>query len=228
MSKNDSNKTLPTRYVAYFRVSTKRQGADGLGIAAQKALVARFVEQSGGEVINAYTEVESGKRADNRPQLAAALREAKKEGATLLVGKLDRLGRNLAFIASLMEADTPFLACDFPSADRLMLHMLAAFAEHERVVISQRVTAALAQAKLRGVKLGKTINTINAKGRAAQASAAQARAEQLGSIITPMRENGATLAHIAETLTNQGIKTARGGRWSAATVRATLARLGAA
>ena len=169
---NDKTTTEKTpRYVAYFRVSTRKQGADGLGIAAQKEMVARFVSQSGGEVISAFTEVESGAKND-RPQLAAAMREAKKTGATLVIAKLDRLGRNLAFIASLMEAGTPFTACDFPAADRLMLHMLAAFAEHERRVISQRVKAALAQAKLRGVKLGKTINTINAKGRDTQAAAA--------------------------------------------------------
>jgi DNA invertase Pin-like site-specific DNA recombinase len=222
MTQNDSK--TPTRYVAYFRVSTKKQGADGLGIAAQKALVARFVEQSGGEVIAAYTEVESGGKND-RKQLAAAMKHAKKEGATLLVGKLDRLGRNLAFIASLMETDTPFVACDFPQADRLMLHMLAAFAEHERRVIGQRVKAALVQAKVRGVKLGTSINRINGKGRVAQATAAQERAEQLGGIITPMREGGKTLRQIAATLTVQGIKTPRGGNWSAATVRAVLVRL---
>jgi DNA invertase Pin-like site-specific DNA recombinase len=222
MTQNDSK--TPTRYVAYFRVSTKKQGAEGLGIAAQKSLVARFVEQSGGEVINAYTEVESGGKND-RKQLALAMKQAKKEGATLLVGKLDRLGRNLAFIASLMESDTPFVACDFPQADRLMLHMLAAFAEHERRVIGQRVKAALAQAKIRGVKLGTTINQINGKGRDAQRTAAQERAEQLGGIITPMRESGATLRQIAATLTAQGIKTPRSGNWSAATVRAVLVRL---
>lgn len=223
MTQNDSK--TPTRYVAYFRVSTKKQGSDGLGIAAQKALVARFVEQSGGEVINAYTEVESGGKND-RPQLAAARKEAKKAGATLIIAKLDRLSRSVSFLSALMESDQPFVACDFPTADRLMLHMLAAFAEHERRVIGQRVKSALAQAKLRGVKLGTTINQINGKGRVAQANAAQERAEQLGNIITPMRENGATLRQIAATLTAQAIKTPRGGTWSAATVRAILARLG--
>lgn len=222
MTQNDSK--TPTRYVAYFRVSTKKQGSDGLGIAAQKALVARFVEQSGGEVINAYTEVESGGKND-RPQLAAARKEAKKAGATLIIAKLDRLSRSVSFLSALMESDTPFVACDFPQADRLMLHMLAAFAEHERRVIGQRVKAALAQAKLRGVKLGTSINSINGKGRVAQATAAQERAEQLGGIITPMRESGKTLRQIAATLTAQGIKTTRGGTWSAATVRASLARL---
>ena len=220
---SNDTKTAP-RFVAYFRVSTKKQGADGLGVAAQKEMVARFVAQSGGEVIAAYTEVESGGKND-RPQLAAAMKQAKKEGATLVIAKLDRLGRNLAFVASLMDSGSPFVACDFPAADRLHLHILAAFAEHERRVIGQRVKAALAQAKVRGVQLGKSINSINSKGRLAQATAAQERAEQLGNIINPMRANGATLRQIATTLTAQGIKTPRGGTWSAAAVRSVLLRL---
>ncbi len=219
-----SNDTPARRFVAYFRVSTKRQGADGLGIAAQKDIVARFVAQSGGEVISAFTEVESGKRND-RPQLAAALREAKRQGATLIVGKLDRLGRNLAFIASLMEAGTPFIAADFPQADRLMLHILGAVAQHERETISKRVKDALAQAKVRGTRLGNpNITSINRQGREKQAKKAQETAETLASIVMPMRERGETLASIAQMLTSQGIKTARGGQWSPSQIRNIIKR----
>lgn len=223
MSQTDST---AKRFVAYFRVSSQKQGADGLGIAAQKEIVARFVENSGGEVVASFTEVESGKRADNRPQLAAALREAKRQNATVLVGKLDRLGRNLAFIASLMEAGTPFVACDFPAADRLMLHMLAAFAEHERSMISKRTREALAQAKARGVRLGNPqIATVNQMGRDTQAAKAQSNAELLAGIVLPMRKQGASLRAIADRLTAQGIKTARGGSWSASHIQHILKRV---
>ena len=138
-------------FVAYYRVSTDRQGTSGLGLDAQRQAVARHIAPS--RPVIEFTEVESGKRHTNRPQLLVALAECKKRRAVLVIAKLDRLARNVAFISALMESGTEFVCCDNPHANKLMLHMLAAFAEHEREQISQRTTVALAEAKRRGTKL---------------------------------------------------------------------------
>src|SRR5262245_46589441 len=138
-----------TKYVAYYRVSTVRQGQSGLGLEAQQAAVAAFCEP-----IESFTEVESGKRSDNRPQLALAITACRRLKATLIVAKLDRLARNVAFVSTLMESGVDFVAADNPHATRLTVHILAAVAEHEREMISQRTKAALAAAKARGVRLG--------------------------------------------------------------------------
>jgi DNA invertase Pin-like site-specific DNA recombinase len=142
-----------TTFIAYFRVSTDKQGVKGLGMEAQKDAVERYVESVDGDIVAAYTEVESGSNSD-RPQLAKALAHARAAKAVLIIAKLDRLSRNLLFIAQLMESKVEFLACDFPQANKLMLHIMAAFAEHEREMISIRTKAALKAAKARGVRLG--------------------------------------------------------------------------
>src|SRR3954454_708728 len=144
--------SLMQGFVAYYRVSTDRQGQSGLGLDAQRAAVAGFVGTR--ELIAEFTEVESGKRAD-RPQLAAALELCRRRRAMLVIVKLDRLARNVAFIANLMEAGVEFTAVDMPSANKLTLHILAAVAEHEREMISARTRAALAAARARGVRLGR-------------------------------------------------------------------------
>ena len=138
--------------IAYYRVSTTKQGVSGLGLEAQQSAVEQYCNGKY-QIVNSYIEVESGKR-NNRPKLLAALEECKKKGSTLIIAKLDRLGRNVAFIANLMEAKVEFIACDNPHANRLMLHIMAAFAEHEREMISKRTKEALKAAKMRGVKLG--------------------------------------------------------------------------
>ena len=140
-------------YVAYYRVSTDRQGASGLGLDAQRATVARHLNGQG-QFIAEYTEIESGRRHTNRPQLLAALEECRKRRAVLLIARLDRLARNVAFIANLMESGADFVAVDMPQATRLTIHILAAVAEHEREMISKRTKAALAEAKRRGTRLG--------------------------------------------------------------------------
>jgi len=144
--------TPMTSFVAYYRVSTDRQGASGLGLDAQRESVSRFV--GAGQLAAAFTEVESGRKDTNRPQLQAALTECRKRKATLLIARLDRLARNVAFIANLMESGVDFVAVDMPQANRLTIHILAAVAEHEREMISARTKAALAQAKARGTRLG--------------------------------------------------------------------------
>jgi len=132
------------RFVAYYRVSTDRQGVSGLGLDAQRQAVASQV--NGGQLVAEFTEIESGRRHTNRPQLLAALDECRKIRATLLIARLDRLARNVAFIANLMESGADFIACDMPQANRLTIHILAAVAEHEREMISQRTKAGRSQA----------------------------------------------------------------------------------
>ena len=139
--------------VAYFRVSTKKQGESGLGLEGQAAAVETFGRQAGKPIIARYVEVESGKRSD-RPELARALAHARRGKATLCVAKLDRLARNVEFLARVMNSEVDFVACDNPAANRLTLHILAAVAEAEAKAISERTKAALQAAKARGVKLG--------------------------------------------------------------------------
>ncbi|RYZ15747.1 MAG: recombinase family protein, partial [Myxococcaceae bacterium] len=141
------------RFVAYLRVSTQRQGRSGLGLEAQREAVARHVASVGGSILAEVVETESGKRVD-RPELVRALVTCRAHKATLLIARLDRLARNVAFIAGLMETGVPFLACDMPTATPFMLHVYAAMAEAEGKAISARTKVALAAAKARGVKLG--------------------------------------------------------------------------
>ena len=213
-------------FVAYYRVSTDRQGRSGLGLDAQREAVARFLAgHSGAALLGEFTEVESGRRAD-RPQLAAALALARRRRATLVIAKLDRLARSVAFIAGLMEGEAPFVACDNPHATSLTIHILAAVAQHEREMISARTRAALAVAKARGTRLG------NPDGRAARELAAEANragAARHAATVRPLAERltrqGLSLRAVARELEERRILTARGGRWHAATVRALLARV---
>lgn len=173
--------------VPYFRVSTQAQGASGLGLDAQREAVTRYMSQNGFDPVAEFIEVESG-RKKKRPQLDAALATCKREGATLMIAKLDRLGRNVHFISSLMEARVEFIALDNPHANKLMFHLLAAFAEHESDIIRARVTEALAAAKRRGVKLGK-YSAILAPQRKQQADAF---ALKMKPILDELQESGFT------------------------------------
>lgn len=209
-------------FVAYYRVSTDRQRASGLGLDAQREAVARYIAAAG-ELVAAFTETESGRSHTNRPQLQAALGECRKRRAVLLIARLDRLARNVAFIANLMESGVDFVAVDMPTANRLTIHILAAVAEHEREMISQRTIAALAAAKARGTKLG---NPRIAEARSL-ALAAQARlrpAPEVLSLISGWSAQGKGLRDIARELNRQNIRTPRGAEWYASTVRAQLAR----
>ena len=141
---------VETRFIAYFRVSTDRQGRSGLGLEAQRRSVDEYLRGLGTEPVAEYVEVESGKRND-RPELARALAACRKQNARLIIAKLDRLARNVAFVSGLMESGVDFVACDMPTANRLTIHILAAVAEHEREMISERTKAALASAKARGM-----------------------------------------------------------------------------
>jgi DNA invertase Pin-like site-specific DNA recombinase len=201
----------PNAFVAYLRVSTARQGESGLGLDAQSAAVEAFARQHGGTIIASHIEIESGKRSD-RPELAQALAAARKGKATLLIAKLDRLARNVAFIANLMDAGVDFVACDQPFASRLTLHILAAVAEDEARRISERTKAALAAAKRRGVKLGSSIAAETAaKARAVRSSyVAKANATTRAVIGDIQRSGVSTLAAIAKVLEARGVRTPAG------------------
>lgn len=214
------------RFIAYYRVSTQRQGRSGLGLEAQRRAVLDYLGDNGWELIAEHTEVESGKRAD-RPELDAALRACRRHKATLVIAKLDRLARNVAFIAKLMESGVDFVAADLPQANKLTIHIMAAMAEYERDAISSRTKEALAAAKARGVKLGgPRIREVSALGRQAQVDRAGRFAANVKPIIADIQKRAgiSTLAGIAAALNAQGVSTARGGRWGAQTVKNILAR----
>jgi DNA invertase Pin-like site-specific DNA recombinase len=218
------------KFVTYLRVSTDRQGKSGLGLEAQRAAVLDYVAGKG-EITAEYVEIESGKKND-RPQLARALTEAKRIGAVLLIAKLDRLARNVAFIANLLEAGVEIAAADMPEANRFLLHVMAAVAEHEAQAISDRTRAALAAAKARGVALGWSIperageqRQAARKGAERNARKADQHAANVLPVIRQIAARGASLRQIADELNTRGIKTARGGLWYAATVRNVEARV---
>lgn len=203
--------TKPPAFIVYLRVSTARQGESGLGLEAQRATVEAFARQQGGQIAAEYVEVESGKRSD-RPELAKALAAARKGRATLLIAKLDRLARNVSFIAAMMDAGIDFMACDQPFASRLTLHILAAVAEDEARRISERTKAALKAAKARGTKLGSPVaaQTVAQARAAKSAYAVKANATTLA-VVREIQASGIeTLTGIARTLEARGVRTPRG------------------
>jgi DNA invertase Pin-like site-specific DNA recombinase len=217
------------RFVSYLRVSTERQGQSGLGLEAQRAAIAVYTTGRG-DLVSEFVEVESGKRAD-RPELEKALAEAKRMGAVLVIAKLDRLARNVAFIATLIERKIEIAACDMPEANRVFLHIMAAMAEHEAQAISDRTKAALAAAKARGQALGWSIpgrqdeqRQAARKGAARNAEKADRHAGTVRPLIEALQTQGMSLRGIAAELNARNVKTARGGDWHAATVRNALQR----
>jgi DNA invertase Pin-like site-specific DNA recombinase len=217
------------KYIAYYRVSTDRQGKSGLGLEAQQKAVSDFL--NGGDLVDEYTEVESGKR-NQRPALAEALEACKRQKAKLVIAKLDRLARNLHFISGLMESKVEFICADMPEADRSFLQVAAVFAEWEGRKISERTKAALQAAKARGQKLGWSMPSrkqeqasASRKGVQAHTASADNFARNVLPIIHDIEAAGrATLKGIADALNARGIKTARDGKWYAATVKNVLAR----
>jgi DNA invertase Pin-like site-specific DNA recombinase len=212
-------------FVAYYRVSTDRQGRSGLGLDAQQKAVRDYLNGGAWELIGEFVEVESGRHAE-RPELTLALDACRKHRARLVIAKLDRLSRNLAFIATMMESGVEFVAVDNPHASKLTLHILAAVAEHEREVISERTKAALTAAKARGTRLG----TPDAAGAVKRMHAAlKAKTAGFAANVLPIiREVQATgrESHnsIAGQLNARKVATARGGRWTHVQVRQVLER----
>lgn len=219
------------RFVAYLRVSTDRQGQSGLGLEAQRAAVEGYLA-GGGRIVAEVVEVESGRRND-RPELERALALCRAHRATLLVAKLDRLARNVAFVSALMESGVEFVAVDFPQANRLTIHILAAVAEHEARMISDRTKAALAAAKARGVKLGGFRGRPgSAEDCAAARSALSRRADDQARALRPVLDRidpdgRLSLRALAEVLEAEEIPTPTGrGKWTAAAVQRIRVRLG--
>jgi DNA invertase Pin-like site-specific DNA recombinase len=222
------------RYVAYYRVSTAKQGHSRLGLEAQREAVARHLNGDGWEVIADFTEIESGRRGD-RPQLEKALAAARLHRCPLVVAKVDRLTRSVSFLSRLLEAGVDVRFADLPAIEgptgRFMLQQLAAVAELEAGLISSRTKAALAAAKARGKVLGGNRGVVlsheaRASGRAIQVKRADERAADLRPVIRDLQQGGvATLCAIARVLSERGIPTARSGRhWTATQVARILER----
>src|SRR5436190_5332957 len=220
--------------VAYYRGSTARPGRSGLGIEAQRAAVTRLAEAEGHELTAEFLEVETGKGADaldRRPQLAAALAAGRTGKCPVIVAKLDRLSRDVAFIAGLMAQRVPFIVAELGvDADPFMLHLYAALAEKERRLIGERTRSALAARKAQGARLGNPRNasTAAAAGRAVQVAEADQFAANVLPIVNSVRASGVTgLRGIARALNDRGVRTARGGRWHVSNVKNVIDRLNA-
>jgi DNA invertase Pin-like site-specific DNA recombinase len=239
------------KFVAYYRVSTEKQGRSGLGLEAQQEAVRTYLRGGDWQLMAEVVEIESGKRND-RPRLAEALRLCRLQGAVLIIAKLDRLARNVAFISNLMESGVEFTAVDFPQANRLTVHILAAVAEHEREMTSKRTKDALAskrafyarlteqekaELRLRGkaTQLGGNrgkVHLVARRGALASAvirsTKSKRRAADIGPIVADIQANGATsLRQIAAALNERHIRTAQGKEWSATQVMRVLSQAGA-
>jgi DNA invertase Pin-like site-specific DNA recombinase len=223
--------------IPYYRVSTKKQQRSGLGLEAQQAAVDAFASQHDARILCPYTETETGKRAD-RPELAKAIAHAKRARATLVVAKLDRLARNVAFTSTLMDSGVDFVCCDNPNANRLTIHILAAVAEDEARRISERTKAALAAAKRRGKLLGAAnpncrnlSDEARRKGNQAAAEAVKRQADQaygdLRDLLAVLRP-AFSFQQIAAILNLRGEKTRRGKPWTATSARRACHRIGIA
>lgn len=221
------------RFVAYYRVSTQKQGKSGLGLEAQQAAVASYVAGKGtdAKLLAAYTEVESGKRND-RPALLKAMEHARLTNSRLVIAKLDRLSRNAAFLLGLQDSGVKFVAADLPEANEMVVGMMAVIAQAERKMISDRTKAALQAARARGTKLGNPngAKALHGFGNGAAIDAvktkADDRAKGLKDIVANLQEQGFTSANaIASELNRMEIATARGGKWSAKQVIRVVDRL---
>jgi DNA invertase Pin-like site-specific DNA recombinase len=226
------------KLIAYYRVSTKQQGQSGLGLEGQRAAVQMYAQSGGGTLAAEFTEVESGKLSD-RPVLMKALAQARRAKAKLVIAKLDRLSRNVAFLSRLMESDVEFVACDNPTANKLTIHILAAVAEDEARRISDRTKAALTAAKARGVVLGSARpghwqgreamrlqgaalgNSRSADVRHAKAIEA---VRDLMPEIQQRRAAGASLAATAGALNDAGQRTTTGAAWTPMAIKRVLDR----
>lgn len=227
------------KIVAYYRVSTKRQEESGLGLEGQRAAVEAFAQANRANIVTSYTETESGRKAD-RPKLALALAHAKRSKATLVVAKLDRLSRNVAFLSAVMDSGVDFLACDNPHANRLTIQILSVMAEDEARRISERTKAALAAAKARGQLLGSarpdhwegredrrlagSVAGAKAAGEAHRKAAQEAYTD-LVPIVSELRGKGYSQQAIADELNKLGHTTRRGKPWNQAQVHHVLKRM---
>lgn len=224
MLKNET----PT-YIAYLRQSTKKQEISGLGIEAQREIIHTFLHDR--PPTAEYVETESGKKTD-RPVLQEALKHCRKIGATLIVAKLDRLSRNVAFTSKLLESDVEIVFCDFPEANKLVLHIIASIAEYEAGLISTRTKQSLMAKKARGVRLGKPENLTDNLSLAIQKSNETNRQKALdnpnnrraAALLRTLKGQGLTLTQMADTLNAEGFLAPRGGKFKASQVAVLLKR----
>jgi DNA invertase Pin-like site-specific DNA recombinase len=213
------------QYVTYYRVSTDKQGKSRLGLASQKHSVEQYIANHKGKLLDTFTEVESGKKGD-RPKLDKAIRRCLLAGATLVIAKLDRLSRDIAFIANLQKSKVEFVCVDMPEANTLTIGMMAILAQYERELISERAKAGLAAAKRRGVKLGNpTLHLVRPTDTTAATAALVANAEhrnaQLRELITELEfeeSREMSTRELAAALNDAGYKTARGKQFSSGQV----------
>lgn len=214
------------KFVTYFRVSTQRQGASGLGLEAQEESVRQYLNGGDWSVVAKFVEVESGRKTDqDRPKLREALGICKKEGAVLLVAKLDRLARSVHFISGLMRAGVRFVAVDMPEANELTVHIMAAFAEHEAKRISQRTKDALAAARARGVVLGAAGAANLRPNLERRQQDADAFAVKLRGVIDGMKARGMSQRAMVSELNSLGVKTPTGRDWNLSQLQRTIARV---
>ena len=221
-----------TKYVSYLRVSTQKQGYSGLGIKAQKEIIQNYL-RGAAPIAAEYIEVESGRKTDKeRPQLRSALEHCRKEGATLIVAKLDRLARNVSFLSSLLENDVEIVFCDFPQANKMVLHILAAISQYEAELIATRTKQALAAKKARGTKLGNPEHLLN-KHREAVANSNRTNREKAR--INPNNKRAVaflkvlvsqeyTYKQMAEILNREGFVTSQGFQFTPSTVYKLIKR----
>jgi len=222
---------MTKKAIAYYRVSTKKQGDHGHGLDAQQAAVQKYAGDNGLEIISPpgeYMEVETGTNKRRRPKLAAAIQAARENDAVLLIAKLDRLARNVHFISGIMESGVKFVAVDMPSVDNFTIHILAAVAEQEAKLISKRTREGLAAAKAKGVKLGNPetlTEDVREMGREAQRRAAVKDYRLVSGYVSTMRDDlRMSLREIAERLNEEGHRTRRGKEFKATTVKRILDR----
>lgn len=216
------------KFVAYFRVSTQKQGQSGLGLQAQQASVASYLNGGAWELIGEFVEVETGKGAnalEKRPKLRAALDLCRKQGATLIIAKLDRLARNVHFVSGLLETGCDFVAADMPQANKVMIQMHAVMSEWERDQISARTKAALAAAKARGIRLGIAGKNNLKRNIEDRKNAADLFATSLSGLIQSFKVSGLSQRAIVEQLNQIGIRTAKGGEWSLVQLQRVMRRL---
>ena len=216
------------KFIAYYRVSTQKQGESGLGLEAQQSAVMSYLNGGHWELVGDFTEVETGKGSnaiERRPQLKAALEACKKNKATLIIAKLDRLARNVHFVSGLLESGVEFVAADMPQANKVMIQMHAVMSEWERDQISARTKAALKAAKARGVVLG-WAGVVNLRTNIEERqAAADAFASKLRGVIEGMKARGLSQRAMVAELNAVGIKTAKGGEWSLIQLQRVMKRL---
>ena len=217
-------------YIAYLRQSTKKQQISGLGIEAQREIISNHIKE--GNIIKEFIETESGKKSE-RPKLQEALKMCRKTNSVLIVAKLDRLSRNVAFTSKLLESDVEITFCDFPQANKLILHIISSIAEYEANLISQRTRQSLEAKKARGVKLGKSENLMSKHSQAISNSVATNKAKAMTNtnnmravaLLRSLVNEGRTLSEMADLLNEQGFVTSKGGKFHITQVRRLVQRL---